>query len=83
MTDAPRSADDDPQVGTEPGSLIPTPHRRPRWVTVSLAVVGILVLVIVILQLTGIGPGAGRHGPGRHGGAGVPVVSISADDGGQ
>jgi hypothetical protein len=40
------------------------PHTRPRWLTVSLIVVGALVLLIVILALTGVL--GGEHGPGRH-----------------
>ncbi|MGH2759956.1 MAG: hypothetical protein ACRDKJ_10400 [Actinomycetota bacterium] len=35
----------------------------PRWVKVSLIVVGVLVAVFVVLQLIGVG---GNHGPGRH-----------------
>ena len=37
----------------------------PRWVKVSLLVVGALVLVFVLANITGV---AGDHGPGRHGG---------------
>lgn len=48
-----------------------TPHRRPRWVKVSLIVVGALIALFLILQVTGVGPGGG-HGPGRHSGAQGP-----------
>lgn len=37
----------------------------PRWVKISLLVVGALVLVFVLANITGV---AGDHGPGRHGG---------------
>ena len=39
------------------------PPRMPRWVKVSVLVVGVLVLLFLVLQLTGLG---GEHGPGRH-----------------
>jgi hypothetical protein len=61
-------------------STTTTPHRRPRWVKVSVIIVGILVSVFVILQLTGIGGGLGDHGPGRHGGGGDPPPSSIAED---
>ena len=42
------------------------PHvGMPRWVKISLLVVGALVLVFVLANITGV---AGDHGPGRHGG---------------
>ena len=41
--------------GAEPG------HRRPRWVTVALAVAVLLVLLLAVLWALG-----GEHGPGRH-----------------
>ena len=45
--------------------LEPTgPPAMPRWVKVSLIVVGTLLLVVVVLKLTGL---TGQHGPGRHG----------------
>ena len=36
-------------------------HRRPRWVTVALAVAVLLVLLLAVLWAVG-----GEHGPGRH-----------------
>jgi hypothetical protein len=39
------------------------PPGMPRWVKVSIVVLGALVLVFVVLQLAGVG---GSHGPGRH-----------------
>lgn len=36
----------------------------PRWVKVSLIVLGVLVLVFVLANVIG----GGEHGPGRHGG---------------
>lgn len=35
----------------------------PRWVKVSLLVVGLLIAIFIVLQLAGVG---GDHGPGRH-----------------
>ncbi len=52
------------EVSDEPRGI--EPYRRPRWVTVSLIVVAILVLLFIILNVTGVAPGGG-HGPGRHG----------------
>ena len=40
-----------------------TPPPMPRWVKLSVVVVGVLVLVFLILHLLGV---AGGHGPGRH-----------------
>jgi hypothetical protein len=45
------------------------PHARPRWLKVSLIIVGALVLLVVILALTGVLGGAhgpGQFGPGQH-----------------
>ncbi len=39
----------------------------PRWVKVSLIVVGVLVAAFLILKVAGVG---GEHGPGRHLGPG-------------
>ena len=36
-------------------------HRRPRWVTLALAVTVLLLLLLVVLWALG-----GEHGPGRH-----------------
>jgi hypothetical protein len=47
----------------------------PRWVRISLLVVGALVLVFILANVTGV---AGDHGPGRHGGGDDSEV----DDGG-
>jgi hypothetical protein len=49
----------------------------PRWVKVSLIVVGALIALFVVLQLAGVG---GNHGPGRHsggGGAETPASNVS------
>ena len=45
------------------------PHTRPRWLKVSLIVVGVLILVVVVLALTGVlgEHGPGQLGPGQHG----------------
>ncbi|GAA1439298.1 hypothetical protein [Nocardiopsis tropica] len=78
MADSPRRPD--PDAGTDRGSLPSTP----RWVKVSVIIVGVLILLAVILKLTGLG---GEHGPDRHTGAGdTPSTSVtqaqasSADD---
>ena len=53
------------------------PHAgMPRWVKISLLVVGALVLVFVLANITGV---AGDHGPGRHAGG---DDSGEVDDGG-
>lgn len=44
----------------------PQPPGMPRWVKVTLVVVGVLVLVAVGAVLFGNG-GGGGHGPGMHG----------------
>ncbi|SDN69437.1 hypothetical protein [Geodermatophilus sp. DSM 45219] len=36
-------------------------HRRPRWVTVTLAAAVFLVLLLAVLWALGV-----EHGPGRH-----------------
>ena len=48
-----------------PGYPEAKPHTRPRWLKVSLIVVGALILVVVILAVTGVL--GGGHGPGQHG----------------
>ncbi len=58
-----------------------TPHRRPRWVTITWIIVAVLLVLFVILQLTGVGPGAGGHGPGRHRGSAAPPATVTADRG--
>ena len=40
------------------------PPGLPRWVLISLIVLGVLVVVLVVAMLAG-----GNHGPGRHMGA--------------
>lgn len=37
------------------------PPRMPRWVLITLVVVGVLVAVLIVLELSGV---AGDHGPG-------------------
>ena len=82
MADPPRHTADHTDVEPDPGTATSTPHRRPRWVKVSGIIVGVLVLVFVILQITGLGPGAGGHGPGRHGGgAGTSPPSVTENRG--
>lgn len=50
------------------------PPRRPRWVTVTIIVIGLLILLFLLLQLTGV---AGQHGPGRHTSS-APVPTVAA-----
>lgn len=47
----------------------PATRGRPRWVKVSLIIALVLVLLIGGLLVFG----GGRHGPGRHLGAGTPL----------
>lgn len=62
MTDAPPpSPDTDRRMGGE------GPPGLPRWVLISLIVLGVLVVVLVVAMLAG-----GNHGPGRHMGAPAP-----------
>jgi hypothetical protein len=80
-------ADRPPDLDTGVRPTADRPPSTPRWVKVSGIIVGVLVLVFVILQLTGVGPGAGGHGPGMpgmHGGDGgdTPPASVT-EDGGQ
>lgn len=59
MTDVPPPAPHaDRRLGGE------GPPGLPRWVLISLIVVGVLVVVLVVAMLAG-----GDHGPGRHMGA--------------
>ena len=55
-----------------------TPPGMPRWVKVSLLVVGALILVFLILKVAGVG---GRHGPGMHQGAVPQAVPAHAEPG--
>ena len=73
MVDPSRSPDADDGPNQEPSHALPSsePPRMPRWVKVSAVVLGVVILMFVILQLTGVG---GNHGPGRHSGAGSPVM---------
>jgi len=65
-TDAGRGADAD--TGDSP------PPRTPRWVWVSLAVVGVLAaLAVVVLLVSG-----GEHGPGRHTSLGATSLTGTA-----
>ena len=52
--------DDQPTTGLRDDTQ---PPAMPRWVKVSMIVVGALLLVFVVLKLTGAG---GQHGPGLH-----------------
>ena len=52
------------------------PPAMPRWVKVSLLVVGALLLLFAVLKLTGL---AGQHGPGRHVGAAPALPAASVD----
>lgn len=63
---------DDTLPEPAPATTAFAPPPRPRWVKVAAIVVGLLVLGFVILNLAGVGPGAGRHGPGRHTGGATP-----------
>ena len=54
------------------GSTVESPPGMPRWVKVSLLVVGAVLLVFVILKLAGLG---GRHGPGMHQAA-APLTAL-------
>ena len=55
---------DDTTTVPHPTTIAPPP--RPRWVKVAGIVFGLLVLAFLVMNLTGLGPGAGGHGPGRH-----------------
>ena len=46
-------------------------HRRPRWVTVALAVAVLLVLLLAVLWALG-----GEHGPGRHLSSAAQTASV-------
>ena len=56
---ASHDAEEDTGVGSDRGSTTGVP----RWVKVSLVVVGVLIALFLVLKLTGLG---GEHGPGRH-----------------
>jgi hypothetical protein len=60
-------------------SRIPT-VGMPRWVTISLIVVGLLIAVFVVLQLVHVGP---RHGPQRHFGPGMHQETPSSMESGR
>lgn len=49
----------------------------PRWVKVLLIVGLLLVLLLFFAKVTGVG---GDHGPGRHGGDGIPGADADAGD---
>ena len=73
-----------PDTGVRPTA--DRPPSTPRWVKVSGTIVGVLVLlfvILLILRLTGVGPVAGAHGPGMHGGGGgdTPPTSVREDGG--
>lgn len=55
---------DQPSAIDDPG---PTRVGMPRWVKVSLIVLGAVIALFIALQLAGVG---GDHGPGRHLGPG-------------
>ena len=46
----------------------------PRWVKVSLIVVGVLIAVFLLLKVAGVG---GQHGPGRHFGGQTPSSNVT------
>lgn len=54
--------------GDDLAASVPTAENTrvgmPRWVKVSLTVLGVLVLAFVLAKVIGVG---GEHGPGRHG----------------
>lgn len=52
-----------------------SPPRTPRWVWVSVIVVGVLILVAVVLMLFS----NGQHGPGRHMSSGGAPTSSSTE----
>jgi hypothetical protein len=53
-------------INPEVPAELPRPPGMPRWVKVSLLVVGVLALVLIGTALLGSG-GGGGHGPGMHG----------------
>ncbi len=58
-TQRPEEAVSDPNDG----SPVAASTGMPRWVKVSLIVVGVLIAVFLILKVAGLG---GGHGPSRH-----------------
>lgn len=70
-------------IGDSAGRTESTAESRsgtgmPRWVKISLVIVGALIALFVILNLTGRG---GQHGPGRHVGSmnqGAPATIESS-----
>lgn len=76
MTD-PRSTDsNEPDVTTNPVADVPKPPATPRWVKISGVVLALVVVAVLAKVL--FGGGAGGHGPGMHGGLGVPSTPTSA-----
>ena len=49
----------------EPNHPTPATTGAPRWVKVTLVVVGVLAVALVLLKVAGVDHGPGRHG-GRH-----------------
>lgn len=78
MTDLPT---DDGDATGSPAEKAHEPHRRPRWVTVTAAVVSAVIVLFVILKIAGVGVGAGDHGPGRHLGGGGAATTIAEHTG--
>jgi hypothetical protein len=77
VTDPLRSRDAGEGAGADIGRKSASnggPPRAPRWVKVSVVIVGVLILLAVITKLTG-----GGHGPSRHTGARVSAPVAFAD----
>jgi hypothetical protein len=77
----PDSSDQPEAGGTPPARRrsADVPPKAPRWVTISVIGLAILVLLVVAMMLTGGGHG---HGPGRHtGAAGYSVTAIDEPTG--
>lgn len=72
MTDPHRAAE--VTDATDPIQL-PEPPGMPRWVKITLVVVGVLALVLIGTAF--FGNGGGGHGPGLHG-ALPDTTSVSA-----
>ena len=70
MTDPDRPVD---ATDSEVQAQLAQPPGMPRWVKITLLVVGLLVLILIATAVFAAG---GSHGPGMHGGlADVPPPS--------